>query len=217
MDSYIMDIMKSMINISNQKFGKLTAIKPTKKLSTKGEIIWECKCDCGNQHEVIGTLLRNNRVQSCGCTKRDGSSRKSHGMTKTRFYRTWHAIKLRCNREKTSSYKDYGGRGITCKWTSFTDFYNDMYISYTKHVAKYGSSNTSIDRIDVNGHYCKENCRWATKKEQMQNRRNTVFIEYKGKKKTIVEWSQELGINYQTLYWRYVKAKYSPEKSLNLT
>lgn len=137
--------------------------------------MWKCKCDCGTESAVSGTALRTGASKSCGCLTREVNSvrRKSHGMTNTKFYKAWQNMLDRCNNENSVSYKDYGGRGIFIydRWAAFENFKEDMYESYLKHVESFGAKNTSIDRINNNEGYSKENCRWATSKIQMRNRR----------------------------------------------
>jgi hypothetical protein len=111
-------------------------------------------------------------------------------MAKTRFWRIWVHIKQRCRNEKDKQYVDYGGRGIRLEWVAFSIFKRDMYASYLRHVAKYGETNTSIDRRDNDGPYNKKNCRWATPKQQANNTRTNRRLTYRGVTRTISQWAQ---------------------------
>lgn len=175
---------------------------------------WLCECDCGNQIVVTTTHLKSGHTKSCGCYAKEVSVRnglkKKHGMTKTRIHRIWSQIKTRCFNSKDEHFKDYGGRGITIcdEWkNSFESFYEwSMANGY--------EDNLTIDRIDVNGNYCPENCRWATMKEQNDNKRNTVLLTFEGETRTLGEWSEITGIKYVTLFWRY-KAGKTPSEILS--
>lgn len=126
--------------------------------------------------------------------------RYTHGMWGTRFYSIWMNIISRSNgHNKGYKYK------IKNEWNSFEHFKKDMYKSYILHVKKYGEKQTSIDRRNNKGNYSKENCRWVTKKKQSRNTQSNVYIIYKGKKRTIAEWSENLAINYSTLRDRIFK------------
>ncbi len=130
------------------------------------------------------------------------TNRLTHGMSYTLFWKKFQSIKQRCNWEKDNYYYRYGGRGIKCLWNSFEEFKGDMYDSYIKHCKKYGIKNTTIERIDNNKNYSKENCHWATAREQANNRINNHVVEYNNKKYTLAELARELNINYSTLRTR---------------
>lgn len=122
-----------------------------------------------------------------------------------KFYLVFWKIKNRCNDKKNKEFKYYGKRGIKCEWKSFEEFKKDMYKSFLLHNKRYGGRNTSIDRIDNNGNYCKENCRWATYKEQSRNKRSNVYIVFDGKRMIINDWAIFLNIKHDTLYARIKK------------
>ena len=140
-----------------------------------------------------------------------------HGMKGTRFYEIWKAMRRRCSSTKPEFYKIYGAKGIyVCKrWAQFINFKEDMYKSYLTHVGAYGETQTSIDRINSKGIYSQKNCRWATREEQANNKSRTVFIEYKGKRQSLAQWSRELGIKYTTILRRYKSKKLTVEALLN--
>lgn len=126
---------------------------------------WKCQCSCGVEKVVMGFQLKNGDSTSCGCYYEEIKNLpKTHGMTKSRPYRIWSGMKNRCNSEK---FKDYGVRGITYTkgWETFEEFWLDMEEGYTDKL--------DLDRVDVNGSYCKENCRWVDKSTQQYNRRKS--------------------------------------------
>lgn len=108
------------------------------------------------------------------------------------------SIKQRCNHKGNQRYKDYGGRGIRCEWKTYQEFKDDMYKSYLKHLKKDGSFNTTIERIDNNGNYYKDNCRWINRKEQASNKRTTVYFNYRGKEYKLVDLVKMSPVSYQT-------------------
>lgn len=183
--------MGNILNLSGKKFGKLSVIE---FYGTKNKCsVWTCRCDCGTVKQVRGNLLTFGSVKSCGCT----SVNRTHGMTKTKEYKAWRTIISRCHNITDKGYFRYGERGIrVCdRWrSSFVDFFMDM--------GKSPSPTHSIDRIDNNGNYEPSNCRWATAKEQANNRRNNCFISFNDSIKTITGWADHYNIDVNTLRWR---------------
>ena len=140
----------------------------------------------------------------------------THGMTGTRFYTIWYNMKSRCKNIDDPAYKYYGGRGIKCLWNSFEEFRDDMYESYNSHIEKFCEKNTTIDRINNAENYCKENCKWATMKEQANNKRNNIFYEFNGEKHTIREWAKIKNIKIPALVSRIYRNHWSMEKALTV-
>lgn len=173
-------------------FGKLLAIAPVGTSSKKCHI-WVCVCHCGNVITRTSRMLSRPGNDTCGCL---GHPTTTHGLSKTPGYRIWASMVGRCTKTTNPVYRHYGGRGITVcdSWkNSFAEFYADM-----------GDppKGKSIERIDNNGPYSPENCRWASKREQSNNTRNTVLITYNGKTQGISEWADELSIHVNTLRYR---------------
>lgn len=136
-----------------------------------------------------------------------------HGMSGTRIYNIWCAMKQRCQYPSHNRFKNYGGRGIHCYWDNFEEFMSEMYDSYLRHCKKFGEKNTTIDRIDPNEGYCASNCKWNTLWNQNLNRTNNHLITYKGKTKPLARWAKEKGFKRGLLENR-IRRGWSVEKML---
>jgi len=137
---------------------------------------------------------------------------RKHGMANTAFYSRWRAMNQRCNNSNTKQYKDYGGRGIRVEWVSFEEFMSDMYESFKEATTIHGERKIQIERINNDGNYSRENCKWTTRKEQMRNTRNNNTLTVNGETKCLTDWAEKIGISYNAL-WKRLK-KMSPEKAV---
>lgn len=159
--------MPLKIDMVGKKFGLLTVVSESERTKS-GDILWICKCDCGNiTHPIVGSNLRNGHTKSCGC-----ATAKAHGKSYSRLYEVWHGMKKRCYCETSSGYEYYGGRGIAvCKeWHKFMPFFEWAMANGYDENAKFG--NCTLDRIDANGNYDPSNCRWVSMAEQNKNKRS---------------------------------------------
>ena len=210
--------MRKSIKSVGEKFGYLV-VKSIIGKNKNGQVLVECFCDCGNK--TVSTLdnIRRGKVVSCGCFIKEWTKKRftTHGLTNTKFYTIYISMYARVNNPKGSNHFRYGGRGIKLLWKSFNEFHNDMYNSYLKHCEQFGENNTSIERKNNNGHYSKENCRWATKTEQARNRRSNHFLTINNETKCIVEWIKIYSVPKSTFYYRISKLKLTPLQALGLT
>lgn len=122
-----------------------------------------------------------------------GRFKKTHGMTGTRFNVMYKNIIQRTKNPLHNTFSYYGGKGIKCEWDSFESFMSDMYQSYLEHSKEFGEENTSIDRINNEKNYCKENCRWIKQGDQAKNRKSNTLIEFNSETKRIGEWDKHFG------------------------
>lgn len=200
--------MATSIDLTGQRFGRLTVLGRVWRLNNTNTF-WLCRCDCGTLRIVLSNDLRVGKTKSCGCLNKENITTNglTHGMTYSKLYRIWKAMKERCQNPNHKFHSYYGGRGIiVCEeWQKFEPFYEwSMKNGY--------SDELEIDRIDVNGNYEPSNCRWVTRKINSNNRRNNRLIEYNGETHTLSEWSEILGIKSHTLTMRF-KYNWSIEKT----
>ena len=194
--------MPKVKDLTGMKFGRLTVIKRHGYMY-KNKIAWLCKCDCGNEKVVIGDSLKRGLVRSCGCLHSEKWNKiiTTHGLSEHPLYNIWCAMKRRCNNPKTERYPHYGGRGIkVC-----AEWENDFKAFYDWSVSHGYKKELSIDRIDANGNYCPENCRWADNYTQSINRTDNRRFLYRGKEYTVSELSNMFNINYHKLYRKLVR------------
>lgn len=201
------------LDLTNQKFGRLTAVSKYPTIIGK-QTKWLCRCKCGNEKIIETRALRSGATVSCGCYNREINLKKNtkHGYAKRGKigpeYKAWTKIRQRCINPNDPYWKDYGKRGIkVCKrWlNSFENFYSDM--------GERPSKKHSIDRIDNDGDYTPENCRWATIKEQSNNTRRNIYITIDGVTKTLTQWCRVYGVNPVTANWR-IKNGWPSEKAV---
>lgn len=161
-------------DLTGMRFGRLVVVKRAEN-NKQNRVMWECICDCGKTtHPIMAKSLKSGNTQSCGCFHEEQQRKLKtvHGKYGTRLYRIWGGMLTRCTNPKHKDFKHYGGRGITvcAEWKQFDKFYEWA-------IANGYQENLTVDRKDVNGNYCPENCRWATQYEQVHNRRSSTTLE----------------------------------------
>lgn len=203
--------MSKKLELAGERFGRLKVIKNA-GTDKNGKTIWECQCDCGNHTFSLGSNLMSGKSLSCGCLKNEKASKRleKHGMSKTKIYRKWQGMKQRCYDEKCRSYKDYGGRGIiVCQeWPGESGFNN-----FYKWALGNGYINgLTIERKDVNGDYCPENCCWIPLSEQARNKtitKRTITSEL------AIDVARKNVVPPSTMYGRMRKGMSAEDSSSN--
>lgn len=182
-------------DLTGMVFGKLTVLRIGEKHGVNYH--WICQCACGSEASIRGSALRHGEALSCGCLRKERAikANTTHGKSKDGAYSSWQSMMHRCYDKSHDQYHRYGGNGvIVCdRWHDFSSFFEDM------GSRPYGKT---IDRKNSEGNYEPNNCRWATKKEQANNRTNNKPISFNGREMNVRDWGDLLGIPWQTIYSR---------------
>jgi hypothetical protein len=201
-----------VIDLTGQRFGRLTVIARAENSETRRGARWLCGCECGKTKIIPGNELRRGLIRSCTCLQKEVAGLHarnltySHGRRKSSIYNIWAAMLQRCMNPNNRGYGNYGGRGIkVCKrWLRFENFLTDM-----------GERPTgmTLDRRNNNEGYSPANCRWATPLQQGNNSRKNRLLTYLGETRTLQHWADHLGINNSSLITRL--ARWPLEKALS--
>lgn len=212
--------MSKCIDLTGQKFGKLTVIERVNN-DKSGKAVWRCECECGNAVKVLGKSLRTGNTQSCGCIQRKkakarltelNKTNKKHGHSHDRIYKILGYMKDRCYNPNNEYYHIYGAEGKTVCDEWLGEHGAENFIDWAEQNGY--ANNLTIDRIDNTKGYSPENCRWVDMKTQSNNKRNNHFITYNGTTCTMKQWAEKCGINYSTLENRINKLHWSIERAL---
>ena len=196
--------MTSRVDMIGKRFGKLVVIALSEERGSRGQLKYECLCDCGQTKIIMGEDLRRGKVKSCRCeqSRIASSANKTHGGSKERLYHVWQGIKNRCENENSPEYKNYGGRGIKIceEWHDYANFREFMFLKgYDPNAPK---GECTIERIDINGDYEPANCTIITLSKQQRNKTSNKYLTLGGESKSVVEWAEELGVSSNVLYAR---------------
>lgn len=186
----------AFIDITGQRFHRLTTIRRVEH-SKHGVWLWEFRCDCGNVLISVAQSVRIGRTKSCGCLSRENTSRNmaKHRLSGTKEYNVWVSMRQRCSNPNHPHFKHYGGRGITVcdRWHSFATFFRDMGNAPTGY---------TLERKDNQQGYSPDNCCWATRSAQANNRRGLHLLTYNNQTLNVAQWAALLGLNKSTLHKR---------------
>ncbi len=188
-------------DLTGQRFGRLIVISVDSKTSKHHGTYWICRCDCGTEKSVSSTALKQGYTKSCGCLRRESLQNSRH--KNLRLYQVWQDMKQRCSNPNNKYYHRYGGRGIkVCP--EWANEYESFYLWAISHKYKKG---LQIDRIDNDGDYEPDNCRWVTPQENTNNRSISRKITFDGETHSINEWAKITGISIGKIRYRYESGK----------
>lgn len=191
--------MGRLIDLTGQKFGRWTVINRAPN-NRANNTMWWCACECGTERAVTGDDLKSGKSFSCGCKRSETTAfrNRRHDGCGTRLYRIWTGMKERCYAKSQDGYKNYGLRGITV-----CDEWKDNFSAFRNWALSHGyQDQLTLERKDVNGNYCPDNCTWIPKTMQPRNTRASHVIEIDGKRQCLTAWVEEVGIGMSTFYYR---------------
>lgn len=201
------------VDLAGKIFGRITVISFAGMRQSDHYALWNCLCECGNTVVITGRNLRSGKTQSCGCLHRETFRKMvtKHGMKRSPEYNIYHKMLWRCTGRRPRDHKYYSSRGIVVcdRWRGpdgFANFYSDM--------GPRPTPDHSIDRIDNDGPYSPENCRWATREEQARNQRTNRIITLHGETHCLAEWSEITGLHPNIIQHRIDYFKWDVEKAL---
>lgn len=202
--------MGKFIDITGQVFGRLTVIRLAEERDTLRRFLWHCMCQCGELPIVSGEALKSGNTRSCGCLFREVLIQRNttHGLRHTPEWHIWAQMIGRCRNPRNKGYKNYGARGITIedpRWFNFAHFIADM--------GPRPSRELTLERLNNDRGYYKDNCAWKTRAEQSRNKRNLRWITFRGETKVLTDWANAKGLRPVTLLFRF-KRGWSIEKAL---
>jgi len=188
------------------KYNRFTVLEDLWIINKRRRLL--CQCDCWNIKNILSYNVIKWVSKSCWCYLLEVQKKRltTHWMSRTKIYKVFKSVETRCNKKNDNAYKYYWWRWIKCLWNSFEEFYKDMWNTYKEWL--------EIERINNNWNYCKENCKWATRKEQLRNTRRTKIYKWK----CLTEWCEELWLNFSTInnriwsWWDIEKALFTPIK-----
>jgi hypothetical protein len=197
--------MPVVIDLTGKRFGRLTVIGLSPR-SRPHETRWSCRCDCGGAADTRTRSLRIGKTKSCGCIQREyarsGASKRTHGESKKApEYYVWLSVRSRCQNPNNQDFAIYGGRGVSvcARWDSYENFLADM--------GRRPSAKHQIDRIDTDGDYGPENCRWATALENVRNRSSSIYVLTEFGAYPVREWGEMMGLSYDAARARVHRGK----------
>ena len=199
-------------NLVGMTFGRWTVLervpRPVGRKSPSP--FWRCRCSCGVVKIVVGDGLNSGVSRSCGCLRADVTTVRNitHGKSRTSEHNVWKSMSGRCKTPTCAGYRNYGARGISVceRWSSFENFLADM--------GPRPSPRHTLERNENDGPYSPENCRWATRKEQANNKRNNARVVYNGETRTIAQWAERVGLRPMTLWFRLNRRHWPVDKAL---